>query len=569
MRKQAPWNSSSVFAPLAARTAGSAQALFEVLLELEFDVMDEDRSRETLRHRVPPPRSAGRRLGGTSGPPNAIAFGNGETIPPTAGYAPVTPMNPILRLFVLASTAFAASAARAADRPNLVLVMADDMGWGQTGYRGHPFLKTPNLDAMAANGIRFDRFYAGAPNCSPTRATVMTGRTNDRAGVQDHGYPMRLQEKTIAQALRGAGYATGHFGKWHLNGYSGPGAPVLKEDERNPGAFGFETWLSATNFFDRDPLLGGPGGIREFQGDSSEIVVAEALRFIAATTETEKPFFAVIWYGSPHSPYAASEVDRAPFAGQPDASQHHHGELVAMDRSVGALRAGLRDLGIAENTLVWFNSDNGGLPEFRPESVGGLRGNKGTVYEGGLRVPGIVEWPAGIAKPRITAFPAGTVDIFPTLAAIAGLPDTALPAVRDGMSLVPVFEQDPPSRERPLGFRHRGRAAWIDGAMKLVTQDLEKSVFELYDLETDPAETTDLADAQPETMARLAAGLRKWNDSVEASVAGADYPGGKVTDAITRRRSWPEEDLYKPWFEEWKDRPEFRRYLGEGGKRRK
>ncbi len=198
-----------------------------------------------------------------------------------------------------------------------------------------------------------------------------------------------------------------------------------------------------------------------------------------------------------------------------------------MDRSIGALRVGLRELGLAENTLVWFNSDNGGLPEFRPESVGGLRGNKGTVYEGGLRVPGIIEWPAGIAKPRITAFPAGTVDIFPTLAAVAGLPDTALPAVRDGMNLAPLFEADLPARERPLAFRHRGRAAWIDGSMKLVTQDLEKGVFELYDLETDPEETTDLAAARPETVAQLSAGFRKWNESVEASVAGADYPRAK------------------------------------------
>lgn len=470
--------------------------------------------------------------------------------------------------FILLSLLWFTATLTAAERPNLVLVMADDMGWGQTSYQGHPFLKTPNLDAMAANGLRFDRFYAGAPNCSPTRATVMTGRTNDRTGVQDHGYPLRLQEQTIAQALRDAGYATGHFGKWHLNGYSGPGAPVLKEDERNPGAFGFETWLSATNFFDRDPLLGSPGGPREFEGDSSEIIVDEALKFIGQTAKTEKPCFVVIWYGSPHSPFGASEADRAPFAGQPDASQNHHGELVAMDRSIGTLREGLRDLGIAENTLVWFNSDNGGLPEFRPESVGGLRGNKGTVYEGGLRVPGIIEWPAGIAKPRITTFPAGTVDLFPTLAAVAGLPDTALPAVRDGMNLLPLFAADLPSRPQPLGFRHRGRAAWIDGSMKLVTQDLEKGTFELYDLGKDPDETTDLAASQPDELARLVTAFTEWNDGVEASVAGKDYPEGKVTDTITRRRNWPEEDLYRPFFEAWKDRPEFRRYLGEGGKRK-
>ena len=145
----------------------------------------------------------------------------------------------------------AESEASTADKPNIILVMADDQGWGQTGYYNHPILKTPNLDAMAAAGLRFDRFYAGGPVCSPTRATVLTGRSHDRTNVQSHGYPLRNQEKTVAQALQRAGYATGHFGKWHLNGIRGPGVPVLKEDKRHPGKFGFDTWLSVTNFFER------------------------------------------------------------------------------------------------------------------------------------------------------------------------------------------------------------------------------------------------------------------------------------------------------------------------------
>ncbi len=114
-----------------------------------------------------------------------------------------------------------------AKQPNVILVMADDMGWGQTGYYDHPALKTPHLDSMAKNGLRFDRFYAGAPNCSPTRATVLTARSNDRTGVLNHGYALNLQEKTIGAAFKKAGYATGHFGKWHLNGFTGPGAPIF------------------------------------------------------------------------------------------------------------------------------------------------------------------------------------------------------------------------------------------------------------------------------------------------------------------------------------------------------
>ena len=144
------------------------------------------------------------------------------------------------------SLAAALFAAENTARPHIVLVMADDMGWGETGYYHHPVLKTPHLDAMAAAGLRFDRFYAGAPNCSPTRSTVMTGRSNDRCGVENHGFALRRQEKTLPRALRDAGYRTAHFGKWHLHGFKGPGAPVLATDDHNPGEFGFDEWLSVS-----------------------------------------------------------------------------------------------------------------------------------------------------------------------------------------------------------------------------------------------------------------------------------------------------------------------------------
>ncbi|MEZ5361904.1 MAG: sulfatase-like hydrolase/transferase [Bryobacterales bacterium] len=137
-------------------------------------------------------------------------------------------------------------------RPNIVLVMADDMGWGETSYYDHPVLKTPNLDAMAASGLRLDRFYAGAPNCSPAFHRHDRPQQRPRRRLRPR-LPLRLQEHTVAQALRDAGYSTAHFGKWHLNGLQGPGVPVLASDERNPGAFGFDTWLSVTNFFDIDP----------------------------------------------------------------------------------------------------------------------------------------------------------------------------------------------------------------------------------------------------------------------------------------------------------------------------
>jgi arylsulfatase A-like enzyme len=464
-------------------------------------------------------------------------------------------------IFALTVAAFAADNP---SRPNIILVMADDMGWGQTSYNGHPILKTPNLDAMAAAGLRFDRFYAGAPNCSPTRGTVMTGRSNDRVGVQNHGYALRRQEKTIVQALRAAGYATGHFGKWHLNGYSGPGVPVLGSDDHNPGEFGYDEWLSVTNFFDRDPLLSRKGKFEEFKGDSSEIIVAEALKFIGQNRGRGKPMFTTIWYGSPHSPYIAADSDKSAFASLDKSSQDHYGELVAMDRSIGALRKGLRDLGLAENTIVWFNSDNGGLPNITPETVGGLRGFKNTVYEGGLRVPAVIEWPSGINTPRITRYPAGTVDIFPTLADIVQLPASAMLKPIDGMSLKPLFTADLKERAKPLPFRHQGRAALIDNRYKLVTQNLTTGSFELYDLEADPKESKDLTAEKPEISRRMQKLLVEWNESVKASVAGKDYPEGKVHAAEPPTRPWMTAPEYQKVLPQLRDRPEYSAAIKQG-----
>lgn len=445
--------------------------------------------------------------------------------------------------------------------PNIVLVMADDMGWGQTGYYGHPVLETPNLDAMAAAGMRFDRFYAGAPNCSPTRATVMTGRTNDRTGVQNHGYALRRQERTLARGLDEIGYATGHFGKWHLNGLRGPGVPVLASDAHHPGVFGFDAWLSVTNFFERDPLMSRNGLFVQREGDSSEVVVEEAMHFIRRQTESETPFLAVIWYGTPHSPWIASDEDRAAFADLDERSQHHYGELVAMDRSVGALRAGLRELGIERRTLVWFTSDNGGLPRIEPATTGGLRAFKGSLYEGGIRVPAIVEWPDGIAQPGVTGFPAVTMDILPTVAAVAGLPESALLQPQDGINLLPVLQGAEGPRERPIGFRHTGRAALIDNDLKIVADDAKTKVHELYDLAADPGEEVDLSAERPEDFARLRAALDAWTASVAASAAGADYPDSDFEEAENEPGWWMTEDGYAPYLEAWRGRPEYVRYI--------
>lgn len=457
------------------------------------------------------------------------------------------------------------SSAIAADRPNIILVMADDQGWGQTGYNDHPILKTPHLDAMAANGLRFDRFYAAAPVCSPTRASVLTGRTNMRTGVESHGYALRRQEKTIASALKSAGYATGHFGKWHLNGMRGPGVPIFGDDTHHPGVFGFDEWLSVTNFFDRDPIMSRNGEFVEFAGDSSEIIVDEALSFIAKQARAKRPFLSVIWYGTPHDPFRASDEDRLPFGELDRNSEHQHGELVAMDRSIGTLRQGLRTLSIADNTLIWFCSDNGGLARIRPDTVGGLRGYKTTVYEGGLRVPAIVEWPARV-RPRVTEFPAVVMDIFPTIAEVVGLRDDVMLKPQDGMSLVSLLSTDLTHRDKPIPFQCFGNTVLLDNNMKLlhVGQRNERKRYELYDLARDPGETNDLYKSHSDTAQRMTAAMQELQQSVAASFQGRDYPEGKLLPGDPAPRSWLAVEKYRPYFDEWAKRPEYERRIKAG-----
>lgn len=468
----------------------------------------------------------------------------------------------VLLVWILAVVA--TSAAAETKRPNIIFVMADDMGWGQTGYRHHPVLKTPNLDAMAENGLRFERFYAGGPVCSPTRASVLTGRSHDRTGVLSHGYALRTQEKTIAQALQSVGYVTGHFGKWHLNGHRGPGAPIFADDPRSPGSFGFEEWVSVSNFYDVNPLMSRAGKFEEFQGDSSEIVVAEAVKFLGRHGKSGRPLFAVIWYGTPHSPFKALDADKAAFGELNLASANHYGELVAMDRSLGTLRKSLRDLDLADNTLLVFCSDNGGLPNITPETVGGLRGNKGSVFEGGLRVPGIIEWPA-VIKPRVTNYPACVMDLFPTVAEIVGLPESEMTKPLDGLSLKPLFAKELGERRAPIGFRYQARRALTDDRFKLLTENLSVGKFELYDLIADPRESRDLSAERPEIFARMKQQLLDWNASMNASFAGKDYPESKVSPPDPEPVNWFDTRPYQPFLAEWKQRWEFQSYLNRAG----
>ena len=204
---------------------------------------------------------------------------------------------------------------------------------------------------------------------------------------------------------------------------------------------------------------------------------------------------------------------------------HHYGEIAEMDRSIGLLRAQLRTMGIADNTLLWFNSDNGGVKPFAPAVNGGLRGFKGELYEGGIRVPCVIEWPAVIRQPRVSEMPASTLDILPTLAEIAGIATGGIKYPIDGASILGHLKGGMRERPRPIPFRYQQRAAWVDHPWKLVATKFRDGTFELYDLRNDPNETTDLAAQQPERVAEMTAALAAWRTSVEKSLAGADYGG--------------------------------------------
>lgn len=430
-------------------------------------------------------------------------------------------------LRIALAVALAAPGAPRDERPNIVLCMTDDQGWGDVSYNGLKAVTTANLDDMAASGLRFNRFYAAAPVCSPTRGSVLTGRHPNRYGVFLYGYPLRREERTIAQALQAAGYATGHFGKWHLNGVSGPGKPIAADDPLHPGRFGFDEWLSVSNFFDLDPAMSRNGARVELKGDGSDLIVEEALGFIGRASEAKKPFLAVVWFGNPHNPHKALASDREKAGGS-----DYHGEILGIDRAMGRLRGELKRRGLRDNTLLWFTSDNGAIG---PGSTGGLRGRKGTVWEGGVRVPGIVEWPARIRKPATTEVAAVSSDIYPTIVEILGLKIPQPIEPLDGVSLLPLFDGRVSERPKPIGFWHYGpkkgetglpkdggQAAWTENRYKLVKLGAAK--FELYDLLADRDEKTDLAAQEPAVVARMKADLDAWQESVLKSHRGGDYP---------------------------------------------
>jgi len=416
----------------------------------------------------------------------------------------------------LAGSAFAELPAEP-DRPNIILAMADDLGWGDAGYQGHPFLRTPNLDAMAAEGLRFNRFYSGAPVCSPTRGSALTGRHPYRYGITfaNVGH-MPSEEITLAELLKQHGYVTGHFGKWHLGTLtteihdSNRGRPGNHKDFSPPWKNGFDVCFSTEAKVPTYNPMKIPGtdrpygtyywksdGTRETQnleGDDSRIIMDRVIPFIREAVAQKKPFFAVVWFHAPHLPVVAGPEHRAVYENIPGAHPDYHGCITAMDEQIGRLREELRRLGVAENTMLWFCSDNGpeGKSGKAPGSAGPLRGRKRDLFEGGIRVPGLLVWPARIKEPRVTDVPCCTSDYLPTILEVLGLKPQEHPLPLDGVSLLPLIEGRMTERPRPIGFQSAGQLALIDNRYKIIRRRPNEP-FMLFDLKEDPGEKVDLA----------------------------------------------------------------------------
>jgi len=467
----------------------------------------------------------------------------------------------LIRSAGLGLLSFPASRAQSPQRPNVILCMADDQGWGDVGYNGHPYLKTPNLDAMSEAGLRFDRFYSGAPVCSPTRGSALTGRHPFRYGVPTaNAGHLRQQEVTLAEALKTQGYATGHFGKWHLGTLTKDQNDGRRGGRKNehylpPWESGFdECFSSEVQMPTWDPMKDQPfpskywTGPRQYatenlDGDDSRVIMDRALPFLRRSAEANVPFFAVIWFHTPHEKVIGGPEYRRMYSEFSEGERHFYGCITAMDEQVGRLRKELREMGVADNTMLWYCSDNGpegrtGQEGRRRGSAGGLRGRKRSLFEGGVRVPGMLEWPSKIQSARRTAVPCSTSDYFPTVLAAAGFDVPESPRPRDGIDLTPLIAGRVNERSRALAFQttdggedgKRRRfgspsLALIDNRYKFLSYlDPQRDDSDmLFDLAVDPGERSNVAAEMPERAKRMKAELAEWRGSCARSDTGADY----------------------------------------------
>jgi arylsulfatase A-like enzyme len=442
--------------------------------------------------------------------------------------------------------------------PNIVVIMADDLGWMDLHCQGNAKLDTPALDQLAAEGMRFTDAYAAAPVCSPTRAAMMTGQSPARLHLTNHapGHPdgfslsnsnlqetenirhLPLKAVTIAERLSAAGYATAHIGKWHLSHVGNPVKDGITEPELRPEYQGFSLNIGGC-------ALGGPPSYFSPYRNAAlkdgppgeylpERLADEAIKFIRS--HRDGPFFLNWWPYSVHSPMEAREELVAKYRQRGGLKDPIYAAMIeGMEAAIGSFLKALNEAGLRDNTLVLFKSDNGGYHgDNRP-----LRGFKGMLYEGGIRVPWIVRWPGKIKPGTTNTTPIISTDCYPTLLEVAGLPPTPDHPL-DGRSLVPLFTQSPGFERDSLCFHYPNYAfhkqnrlgsAIREGPYKLIKYYDDDSM-ELYDLSKDISEKKNLATQHPEIAARLATKLESWLGETKAKlpvrvIAKAGSPGTK------------------------------------------
>lgn len=442
------------------------------------------------------------------------------------------------------------------EMPNVILIMSDDQGWGDVGFNGNKDLKTPNLDAMAAGGVRFDRFYAAAPLCSPTRGSCLTGRYPFRFGIlAAHTGGMRVGEITIAEMLKKRDYQTGFFGKWHM-GWVKPEDAGSRGFFSPPDQHGFDEYFATTSAVPTwnptvtpegwsswgakpgDPWKGGAPYVQNgkevtenMEGDDSRVIMDRVIPFVEANKDS--PFFATVWFHAPHEPVVAGEEYRKQYSKFGKARQNLYGCITAMDEQIGRLREKLRELKIEESTLLVFCSDNGPADDLTRKGVasaGPFKGHKHTMYQGGLLVPACIEWPGTVPSGQATSVRCSTIDFFPTIANLVGYQFSEKDQRPiDGVDLMPVIKGDIRERGSDLFFGYRRLHQGIDGKAlisgdwKLMQEAKKNGKVHLFDLKKDPYEQVDLVETMPDQANRLLERLKELEASCQRSRDGADY----------------------------------------------
>ncbi|MEN8117664.1 MAG: sulfatase-like hydrolase/transferase [Bacteroidota bacterium] len=450
------------------------------------------------------------------------------------------------------------------ENPNIILIMCDDLGWGDTGFNGNKIIKTPNLDMLAGKGITFSRFYSASAVCSPTRGSCLTGRNPYRYGIPgaNSGH-MKVEEITLPELLKQQGYSTGHFGKWHLGTLTtkvkdaNRGRPGDSTHYSIPSMHGYDTYfVTESKVPTYDPMLKpavfdtekgeslhygwkaveNRNTAKEYgtfywkgienresenlEGNDSKVIMDRAIPFIEKSISNGNPFFSVIWIHTPHLPVVADEEMMAEYSEYTHREQIYFSTITGMDKQVGRLWKTLEELGEADNTMIWFCSDNG--PERNtPGTSGPFRERKRSLYEGGVRVPAFCVYPNKLQSGQKTDFPAFTSDYLPT---ITDLLNIEYPSERpvDGISLAKVLNGEDYQREKPMGFRYNTKMSWVTQEFKLISTD-KGQTFELYNLLKDPAEKEDIIEENKELANQMKSDLFTWIESCKKSNEGADY----------------------------------------------